>query len=87
MRDGSLGLLAHPAGQRGRVLILIARGIDHAKIEADQRRCPLAPITSHAGAIIDEREFFADETVEKGGFADVRPADNCDHGETGHAPP
>jgi hypothetical protein len=78
------GLRAHAAGQRIGVFILIARGIDDPEVEPEQVRLALAPVAGHAGAIVDQRQPPADQAIEQGGFADIRPADNGDGGQLGH---
>jgi hypothetical protein len=44
-----LGLGAHPARQRFRVVVLHARGVDDAEIEAEQGRVALTPVAGDAG--------------------------------------
>ena len=78
-----LGLLAHSAGKRLRVLVLEARGVDHPELESEQVRLALAPVAGDAGAVVDQRQALADEPVEQRRFADVGPADDGDGGK-GH---
>ena len=78
-----LGLLPHPAGQRVRVLVLEAGGVDHPELEPEQLRLALAPVAGHARPVVDQRQALADQPVEQGRFADVGPADDGDGGE-GH---
>ena len=70
------GLRAHLAEQGIGILVLVAGGVDHPEFEPEQIGLALAPVAGHARAIVDEREPFAHQPVEQGGFADVRPADN-----------
>ena len=75
------GLLAHPAGQRLRVLVLEARRVDHSEIKPEKLRLAFTAVARDARPIVDQREALADEPVEQGRFADVGPADNGDGGQ------
>ena len=76
-----LGLLPHPAGQRLRVLVLEARGVDHPELEPEQLRLAFAAVARDARPVVDQRQALADEPVEQGRFADVGPADDGDGGK------
>ena len=78
------GLHAHAAGQGRRVIILETRGIDDAKIEAEQMAVALAAVARHPGLVVDERKALADQPVEQRGFADIGPADNGNRRESRH---
>ena len=84
LRNGGLGLLAHPAGKRGGVLVLVTGGVDDAEIEPDEVRVALAAVAGDAGGVVDERELLADEAVEERRLADVGTADDRDGGKAGH---
>ena len=73
-----LGLLAHPAGQRGGVDVLEAGGVHDAEFEPEQLPLALAAVARHAGAIVDQRDALADQAIEQGGFADIGSADDGD---------
>ena len=75
-----LGLRAHAAGQRGRVALLQARGVDNGEVEVAEARLALAPVARDAGLVVDQRELAADEPVEQRRLADVGPADDGDFG-------
>ena len=70
-------------GQRLRVFVLEAGGVDHPEFEPEQARLALAPVAGYARPVVDQRQALADEPVEQGRFADVGPADDGDGGE-GH---
>ncbi len=82
--DRSLGLLAHPPRQGLRILILEPGRVDDPEIEAEQGRVAHPAIARHAGPVVDQRQFLADEAIEQGRFADVGPADDGDGGQRGH---
>ena len=69
---------AHPAGQRVRVLILEARGVDHPELEPEQVGFAFAPVARHSRPVVDQRQALADQPVEQGRFADVGAADDGD---------
>src|SRR5579863_2669792 len=73
-----LGLHAHPARQRGGVLIFPTGGIDDGEIEPQQMRLAKAAVTGDPGLIVDQRQFFADQPVEERRFAHVGATDNDD---------
>ena len=75
-----LGLVAHPARKRMRVLILEAGGVDDPEFEAEQLGLALAAVAGHARPVVDQRQPLADEPVEQGRFADVGSADDGDGG-------
>ena len=69
---------AHPARKRVRILILKPRRVDHPEVEPEQLGVALAPVASHAGPVVDQRQALADKAVEQRGLADVGPADDRD---------
>ena len=79
------GLRAHPAGQRLRILVLVAGGIDHPEFQPEQARLALAPVAGHAGPVVDQRQLLADQPVEQRRFADIGTADDRDGGKRGIA--
>ena len=79
-----LGLLAHPARQRVRVLVLVAGRVDDPEFEPDQLGVALTPVARDAGAIVHQRQLLADEAVEKRRLAHIGAADDRDGGEAGH---
>ncbi len=81
--EARLSLRAHPPRQGRGVVLLETGGVDYAEIHADEMALALAAIARHAGRVIDQREFLADQAVEQGGLADVRPPDDDNRGEAG----
>ncbi len=53
-------------------------GVDHDKVEIAEPRPAFAPVAGDAGAVIDQRQAPADQTIEQRRFADIRPSDNGD---------
>ena len=82
--DRRLRLLAHA---RGKPLIpgLEPRGIDEGDGARPKLGLGLAPVARQTGLVVDQRQLLADQPVEQGGLADIRPSDDGD-GE-GHWPP
>ena len=63
---------------------LEAGGVDDGEDEIAETRLAFAPVARHARAVIDQREPPADQAVEQGRLADIRPADDGDgeaHGD------
>ena len=81
--DGRFRLLAHA---RGKPLIpgLEPRGIDEGDGARPKLGLGLAPVARQPGLVVDQRQLLADQPVEQGGLADIRPSDDGD-GE-GHWP-
>ena len=75
--DRRLSLLAHPSGQRLRVLILKPGGIDETELEPQQIGIALTPVARDAGPVIDQRNLLADEPVDQRRFTDIGAACNC----------
>ena len=84
--DSRLGLQAHAARQRLRVLILIAGGVDDGEVQAQQMRLPLAPVAGHAGLVVHQRQLLADQPVEQGGLAHIGASDDRYRGQHGPIP-
>ena len=78
--DRRFGLGAHAAEERARIGLLEAGGVDDAEAQQPEPRLTLAPVAGDAGAVVDERQAPADETVEERRFADIRPSDDGDRG-------
>ena len=81
--DGSFRLLAH-ARREPLIPGLQPRGIDEGDGAGAELRLGLAPVARQARLVVDQREPLADQPVEQGGLADIRPSDDGD-GE-GHWP-
>ena len=75
--DGRFSLLAH-ARRQPLVPGLQSRGIDEGDGAGPEFGLGLAPIARQARLIVDQRELLADELVEQGGLADIRPSDDGD---------
>ena len=78
--NGALGLLHHQALDRVGVLDQPAR-VDHDAGHLCAPRVAVLPIARQAREIRDQRIARAGERIEQGRFADVRPTDQCDHGQ------
>ena len=59
--------------------------VDDAEAQGAEPRLAFAAVAGDARAVVDERELLADEAVEQGRLADVRPSDDGDGGR--HASP
>ena len=79
-----LGLLTHPAWQRMRILIFVTRCIHYPEFEAEKLGIPLAPVASHARAIVDQRQPLSDQTVEQRRLAHIGASDDRDDRQAGH---
>ena len=72
--DRHLGLRHHARGQAvGRGLVE-ARGVDDREAQVAEAPLALAPVARHARPVIDQREPPADQAVEQGRLADIRPS-------------
>ena len=76
--DGGLGLRAHAAEERFLGGFFEAGRVDDAEFEVAETRLALAPVAGDAGLVVDERELLADQPVEQGRLADIRPPDDGD---------
>src|SRR5829696_8496606 len=74
--DRRLCLVAHAGEERALLGLLEAGGVDDAEAQGAEPRVALAAVAGDARAVVDERELLADEAVEQGRLADVRPADD-----------
>jgi len=74
----TLGLRRHAVRQAvGRGLFEACR-VDRRKGQIAEPRLAFAPIARDAGLVIDQRLPPADQPVEQGALADIRPADDRD---------
>ena len=78
LRNRGLGLRPHAAGQTIGRRLFEAGGIDHGEFKIAEPRLALAAVARHARAVVDQRQAAADQPVEQGRFADIRPADDGD---------
>src|SRR5688572_7534638 len=86
--DGDVGLAAHGVLETGDAADRVPRARPRYLIEptrVDERELPAAPldgavqpVARRPGQILDDRQPLADESVEKGGLADVGAADDSD---------
>jgi hypothetical protein len=67
---------AHAALQAVVGGILQPGGVDHGEAQGAQPRLALAQVAGHAGLVVDQREFPADEPVEQGRLAHVGASDD-----------
>ncbi len=81
--DRRLGLRAHAPDQARRGGLFQTGRIDDGKIEIAEPARAFPPVAGDARAIVDQGDAPADQAVEQGRLADIRPADNGE-GE-GHA--
>src|SRR5205085_953594 len=73
--ERALGLSPHSAGEGIGRRFLETGGVDHPKAEICEMAVALPPVAGNAWQVIDKRQLPADEPVEQGRFADIRPAD------------
>jgi hypothetical protein len=78
LADRLLGLLAHAGLERLVEHILQAGGVDHGEVEVAEMPCAEAPVARHARLVVHQRQLLADQAVEQGRLADIRPADDGD---------
>ena len=76
--DGSQAsaYIDHTARQATRRGLVEPCGIDHGERKIAEARLPFAPVARDARPVIDERQPSADQPVEQGRLADIRPADD-----------
>ena len=55
-----------------------AGGVDDAEFEIAETRLAFATVAGDAGLVVDERQLLADQPVEQGRLADIRPPDDGD---------
>ena len=77
------GLLAHPAGQAGGVLVLPPGGVDNGEAHPGNLGIAHAPVARHAGLVVHQRQLLADQAIEQRRFADIGPTYDHDCGEGG----
>ena len=80
--QGRGGLLAQPALQAFRRAFVESRGVDRGEREMAETRLTAEPVPGHSGLGIDQRPARPDQAIEQRGFADVRPADDGDAGDS-----
>ena len=78
LRHRGLGLRAHPARKRLRIVFLIAGRVDDAELQPEQVGVALAPVARDTRTIVDQRDALADEAVEQCRLADIGAADDRD---------
>ena len=76
--ERGLGLFAHPRLEAFVGDVLIAGRVDQRQVHVADVAVGIAPVAGHAGPIIDQREAFADETIEQCRFAHIGAADDGD---------
>jgi hypothetical protein len=74
----------HPLLDVAARLELEATGIDHGEVPAAPVGLAVGAVAGRARHVLDDHHALADEAVEERGLADVRTADDGDHGEGGH---
>ncbi len=74
--DRRLGLRAHAPDQACGGGLLESGRIDDGKIKIAEPARAFPPVAGDARAIVDQGDAPADQAVEQGRLADIRPADN-----------
>ena len=73
-----LGLFAHARFQALVGDVLEARGVDQGQVDVADVAVRIATVARHPRPVIDEREFFAHQSVEQGGLAHIGATDDSD---------
>jgi len=76
--DRLLGLGAHAALDRIVESVFQARRVDDGEVHVGDAAGCLAAVAGDAGHVMDDRQSAADQTVEKGGLADIGATDDGD---------
>src|SRR5687768_11025547 len=76
--DRRFRLPVHATGEACGGSFIEARRVDQGEIETAERSFAQAAVARDARTIVDERQFPADQSIEQGRLADIRPADNGD---------
>jgi hypothetical protein len=58
-------------------------GIDDGELGSTPIRDAIHAISGRAGLVLDDSSSFPDQSIEEGGFADVRPTDDRNY-RSGH---
>ena len=74
--NGAFGQAAHASLKAVILGHLQARAVDDDKAQVAKAARALADVAGHAGLVIDQRKFLANQTVEQGGLAHIGPPDD-----------
>ncbi len=74
--DRGPGLRHHAPRQAAGRRLLEPGGVHHHEVEIAEPGLALAAVARHSGPVVDQGEPLADQPVEQGGLADIRPSDD-----------